>query len=304
MTENWFNSVENVLDHVRLRSLLGRQFLAELIGTFMLVMIGDGAIAQRQFFGNDTGAGFLNVNIGYAFALMLGVYFTASVSGGHLNPAVSLALCTLGQMKWIALPVYALAQLIGAFLGAVTVFAVYYDTINKIDGGNRTAFGPTGTAGIFATYPAEGVTMGAGFLDQVVGTAILVAGIMAVTDKKNSKPPSGLEPLFVGLTFFAVGISFGYNYGYGINPARDFGPRLFTAIAGYGPDIWAPGGMQWWWIPIVGPLVGGPLGGWIYYLMVSMHIDTSYNKHTDERQVSEMGSHQRDEGQQVCKSNL
>ncbi len=107
----------------------------------------------------------------------------------------------------------------------------------------------------------------------------------------------------MGLTFFAVGISFGYNYGYGINPARDFGPRLFTAFAGYGADIWAPGGLQWWWIPIVGPFIGGPLGGWIYYLLISMHIDTSYTRHHNVQGVSEISS-QREEGRQVCKSEL
>ncbi|XP_022109637.1 aquaporin-3-like isoform X2 [Acanthaster planci] len=285
MSEGWFTHVDKFLDNLRLRNELVRQFFAELLGTFMLVLIGDGAIAQMQFFGGTAlGAGFLNVNIGYAFGLMLGVYFTASVSGGHLNPAVSLAFCTLGKLRWIAFPVYMLAQFIGAFLAAVMVFAVYYDAIDKHDH-NRTVVG--GTAGIFATYPKAELSWGVGFVDQLLGTALLMAGIMAVTDNKNSKPPNGLEPIFVALTFFAVGISFGYNFGYGINPARDFGPRVFTAIAGYGSDVWTLNGIQWWIIPTFVPFLGAPVGAWVYYLAIGMHCESPHRGQGDHAELLE-----------------
>ncbi|XP_038073506.1 aquaporin-3-like isoform X2 [Patiria miniata] len=287
MSEGWFMHVDKFLDNLRLRNELIRQFCAELLGTFMLVLIGDGAIAQMKFFGGTgTGAGFLNVNIGYSFGLMLGVYFTASVSGGHLNPAVSLAFCTLGKLKWLAFPVYMLAQFIGAFLAAAMVFAVYYDSIDKEDH-NRTVVLPTSTAGIFATYPTPGLSWGVGFVDQLLGTALLMGGIMAVTDSKNSKPPSGLEPIFVALTFFAVGISFGYNFGYGINPARDFGPRVFTALAGYGSDVWTQAGVHWWIIPTFVPFLGAPIGAWVYYLGIGMHCESAYKRHEDNAQLLE-----------------
>ncbi|XP_071494488.1 aquaporin-9-like [Diadema antillarum] len=265
---------------LRLHSPLAKCFLAELLGTFLLVLIGDGAIAQvtlSKLNGNATGS-FLSINFGYALALTIAVYASGGVSGGHVNPAVSLGMCTLGRLRWVALPVYCVAQLVGAFFGATVVYGVYLDAINEVEGGsnNRTSL----TAGIFATYPEPYLTLQTGFVDQVVGTALLVGGISAAFDKYNTKPPSGLEPALVGALLMAIGLSFGYNAGYAINPARDFSPRLFTAMIGYGDEVWlTPSGDQFWWIPVLGPLVGGPLGAWIYHLAVGAHHDV--NKRLD-----------------------
>ncbi len=124
--------------------------------------------------------------------------------------------------------------------------------------------GPQGTAGIFATYPQPYLsTFPGGFIDQVVGTAILVAVILGITDQRNAPAPAGLAPVIVGLLVVGIGTAFGTNSGYAINPARDFGPRMFTSLAGWGSEVFRAGN-HWWWVPIVGPLVGGVLGGWLY----------------------------------------
>ncbi|XP_072030342.1 aquaporin-10-like [Amphiura filiformis] len=283
MTEPWFEVVESGLQRFKIRSLLGRQFLAEMLGTFILVIFGDGAVAQFVVSGSHPGA-FLSVNWGFAAGLLLGVYFSAGVSGGHLNPAVSLAMASLGKMPWIALPVYCLAQFLGAFFASVMIYAVYIDAINNLDGGKRQVTGQNGTAGIWASYPPDYVTIQEGFLDQILGTALLVSCICAITDKKNSKPVNGMEPLIVGLALLAIGVAYGFNCGFPVNPARDLAPRLFTYIAQYGSDVWAPNGRQWWWAPIFGPLLGGLIGGWTYYLMIELHHprELTYQRHLDE----------------------
>ena len=139
--------------------------------------------------------------------------------------------------------------------------------LSAFDGGTRQVLGPQGTAGIWATYPQPWLSTWGGFIDQVVGTALLVGVIFAISDRRNAPPAAGLEPLIVGLLVLAIGASFGANAGYAINPARDFGPRLFTALAGWGGEVFRAGN-GWWWVPIVAPLLGGVLGGWIYDLCV------------------------------------
>ncbi|XP_072037744.1 aquaporin-3-like isoform X2 [Amphiura filiformis] len=271
MAEAWFQrSVESKLQRLRIRSLLGRQFLAEFFGTFILVIFGNGSVAQSVLSNGNRGE-FLSIDWGFGVGLLLGVYFSAGISGGHLNPAVSLAMATLGKMPWRALPVYAAAQFCGAFFASVIIYGVYADAINAFDGGERMVSGPTGTAGIWGTYPQEFLTLQEGFLDQIVGTALLVACILAITDKKNCKPVGGMEPFIVGLALFGIGLAYGFNCGFAVNPARDFAPRLFTAIAQYGSDVWTPNGKHWWWVPILGPFIGGLIGGWFYYLLIELH---------------------------------
>ncbi|XP_789770.3 aquaporin-9 [Strongylocentrotus purpuratus] len=250
-----------------------RVFLSELFGTFMLVFITDGAVA-RTVLSRGAAGGALSLNIGASLAVTVCIYMTGGVSGGHINPAVTLSMCSLGRLRWLALPVYWFAQFIGAFLGAAVVYGIYLDGINSFEGGpsNRSL----ATAVIFATYPngypESFLSVPGGVMDQLVGSALLVGGIFAIFDKHNIKPPAGLEPIAVGLLLLVVNIAYGYNAGAAVNPARDFSPRLFTACAGYGKDIWVtPSGDHFWWIPLFVPLVGGPIGGWVYYLTIEVH---------------------------------
>uniref|UniRef100_A0A3Q0QXW7 Aquaporin 10b n=1 Tax=Amphilophus citrinellus TaxID=61819 RepID=A0A3Q0QXW7_AMPCI len=193
----------------------------------------------------------------------LGVYVL--IVSAHLNPAVSLSMCVLGRHPWMKLPFYVFFQVLGAFLAAATVALQYYG-----DGGNLTVTGPTATAGIFSTYPADYLSVWGGIMDQVIGTAALLVSVLALGDQKNTSIPHYLQPVLVGAAVLVIGISMGSNSGYALNPARDFGPRLFTYIAGWGVDVFKAGG-GWWWVPIVAPCVGALLGTLIYELMVEVH---------------------------------
>ena len=205
---------------------LVRQFLAEMLGTFLLVLFGDGAIAQYVFL--EQGAGhrnFISVALGYGFALMIGILVSGGVSGGHLNPAVTLALACVKKCRWLQVPVYWLAQYLGALLGAAVLFGIYADAINAYGGKDFPTDGLSpGNAGIFASYPnavASDVTL---IFDQALGTACLLIIILAVTDGRNMKVSSGLVPLLIGLGLAAIHISLAFNAGCAINPARDLSP--------------------------------------------------------------------------------
>lgn len=241
---------------------LGRELLAEFLGTLVLIMFGTGVVAQVVLGKGDFGDT-LAINIGWGLAVVMGVYVAAGVSGAHLNPAVTLALAVLRGFPWRKVVPYAAAQLAGAFVAAAVVWVTYRGALDAFDGGTRQVLGPQGTAGIFATYPQAWLGIWGGLVDQIVGTALLVGVIFAISDTRNAPPPAGLAPVIVGLLVVAIGLSFGLNAGYAINPARDLGPRLLTAVAGWGGEVFRAGG-GWWWVPIVGPLIGGVIGGWIY----------------------------------------
>ncbi|KAK3523666.1 hypothetical protein QTP70_007845 [Hemibagrus guttatus] len=143
------------------------------------------------------------------------------------------------------------------------------DSIYHYCGGNFTVFGPKATAGIFATYPAPYLSIQTGFLDQVLGTAMLLLCLMALADKKNQPAPTGGEPFAIGALVLLIGVSMGSNSGYAINPTRDLSPRVFTAIAGWGVEVFRAGN-NWWWVPLVAPLVGGVTGALIYKAFVEL----------------------------------
>src|SRR5262249_20911688 len=173
--------------------------------------------------------------------------------------------------RWNKVVAYSLAQITGPFAASAVVFITYHEALTAFDGGIRQVLGPQGTAGIWATYPQPFLSVfPGGFVDQVVGTALLVAVIFGITDSRNSPAPAGLAPVVVGLLVVLIGATFGFNSGYAINPARDFGPRLFTAVAGWGGEVFRAGN-GWWWVPVVAPLVGGLVGGLAYDALVGNH---------------------------------
>ncbi|WDM11227.1 aquaporin family protein [Streptomyces lavenduligriseus] len=275
----------------RLRSrggLLG-ECMAEFFGTFVLISFGCGVVAMAVAALPGSGraattttiflaAGdWLLVTWGWAFAVMFGVYVAGGISGAHLNPAVTLAMALRRGFSWAKVLPYWFAQVVGALTGAALVYLVYHDAINTFD---RTVTGPkvnghtNTTFSIFATFPApyfHGGVWGP-LIDQIVGTAFLLMLIAAVIDLRNQAVQANLGPLVVGLVVAAIGMSYGANAGYAINPARDFGPRLFTYAAGWG-SLAFPGSVSgvfsgYWWIPIVGPLIGGALGILLYDLFI------------------------------------
>lgn len=236
---------------------LKRELLAEFLGTFVLIAIGAAVVAQVVL-GKKQNGDYLSINLAWGFAVTMGIYVAGGVSGAHLNPAVTLAVAIRRQLAWAKVLPYFAAQIAGAFCGAATAFFVYREAFFAFDGGTRQM----DTAGIFATYPQSYLSTSGALLDQIVGTAILMLVISAIGDARNSVP-GNVAPLAVGFLVMAIGMAFGLNAGYAINPARDLGPRLFTAIAGWGGQVFTANN-YYFWVPIVGPLIGGPLGALVY----------------------------------------
>jgi len=240
-----------------------REILAEFLGTFVLIVFGVGVVAQFVL-SRSTAGSYLAINLVWGLGVTMGCYVAGGISGAHLNPAVTVALAVHRGFPWRKVPLYALAQLAGAFAASAVVYLTYYEALGQFDGGVRQVLGGQGTAGIWATYPQAFLsTLPGGFIDQIVGTAMLMAVICALTDTRNAPPGAGLAPVVVGLLVVAIGAAFGFNSGYAINPARDFGPRLFTALAGWGTEVFRAGN-GWWWVPVVAPPIGAVLGGWLY----------------------------------------
>src|SRR4029450_7620043 len=240
-----------------------REMLAEFFRTFILIVFGVGVVAQVVLSRNTAGST-LSITIAWGLAVTMGCYAAAGVTGAHLNPAVTLALAVHRKFPWGKVLPYSIEQIAGAFAASAVVYLTYREALIAFDGGLRQVAGAQGTAGIWATYPQQFLsTFPGGFIDQVVGTALLVAVIFGITDSRNSPAPAGLAPIVVGLLVVLIGATFGFNSGYAINPARDFGPRLFTFVGGWGAEVFRAGN-GWWWVPIVAPCIGAGLGGWGY----------------------------------------
>jgi glycerol uptake facilitator protein len=240
--------------------------LAEIIGTMMLVLLGDGVVANvvlNKTKGNSSG--WIVITAGWGIAVAVAVYAVGRVSGAHLNPAVTIALATIGSFPWAQVPGYIAAQMLGAILGAVLVWLMYLPHWRATaDQGSKLA--------VFCTAPAIRST-GANMIAEIIGTAVLVFGILAIAGNAQtlSKPGDvdlsfvfsrGLQPLLVGVLVFGIGLSLGGPTGYAINPARDLGPRLAHAIlpiAGKGSSDW-----EYAWIPVVAPIIGGIAGAGLY----------------------------------------
>jgi len=247
-----------------------RETAAEFLGTFILVVFGVGVVAQVVLSGNQNG-NYLSINLGWGLAVTMAIYVAGGVSGAHLNPAVTLALAVHRRFPWKKVVPFVLAQFAGAFVASAAVYLTYREALGQFDHGVRQVTGPLATAGIWATYPQAFLsTFPGGFIDQVMGTALLVLLIFALSDRRNHSPEDKMAPLLVGAAVALIGMTFGYNSGYAINPARDFGPRLFTALAGWGSQVFSAN-QNWWWVPIVGPCLGGILGGWTYDLLIAKH---------------------------------
>jgi MIP family channel proteins len=250
---------------------VGREMLAEFLGTFVLIVFGVGVVAQTVLSKGLAGTT-LSINIAWGLAVTMACYVSAGVTGAHLNPAVTLALAIHRRFSWSKVGPYVVAQMLGAFVASAVVYATYHEALTAFDGGTRHVIGALGTAGIWATYPQPFLsTFPGGFIDQVVGTALLVGVIFGITDSRNSSPPAGVTPVVVGLLVVLIGATFGFNSGYAINPARDFAPRLFTFVAGWGSEVFRAGN-SWWWVPIVAPCVGGVLGGFVYDVCVGSRL--------------------------------
>lgn len=231
--------------------------IAEFFGTMVLILFGDGCVASFALFNKIVNVDWNLIAFGWGFAVMLGIYVAGTVSGAHINPAVTFAFAVRGKFPWNKVVPYWVAQVLGAFVGAMILFFVYHGAIDTaLNGANITKVG-----GVFYTSHKPFVGVFGSFGDEFIGTLLLVALIFAIVDNRNQPIQHGLNPLIIGLLIVAIGYSFGLNTGYAINPARDFGPRLFVSIAGGGANAFPA---EYWWVPIIAPLLGGAVGAFLY----------------------------------------
>jgi len=258
---------DDVADRADARDTLRGELLAEFFGTFILILFGVGVVAQvvAAGIGNHD-----SISWAWGLGVTLGVYVAGRISGAHINPAVSVALAVFKGFEWRKVGPYALAQTAGAFAAALIVRWNYTEVLANADPGHTIK-----TQGVFSTLPGNGTLpvseLGA-LRDQIIGTAILVFLVFAVTDVRNSAPLANLAPLIVGFIVVAIGFAWGTDAGYAINPARDFGPRLASFITGYGSAWRDQYGNIYFWVPIVGPLIGALVGGALYQSFVFRYL--------------------------------
>jgi glycerol uptake facilitator protein len=244
--------------------------IGEFFGTMVLILFGDGCVATFALFTKLNGPvppnaptlfanQWIVIILGWGLAVMLGIYTTGAISGAHLNPAVTLGLAVRGKCPWNKVLPYWGAQVVGAFVAAAILFFVYKGAIDNATGTGNYA---TAVGGVFYTSPKAFVGLFGAFCDEFVGTALLVGLIFAIVDGRNQPVQGNLNPLIIGFLIVAIGASFGLNTGYAINPARDFGPRLWVAIVSGGASFSANN--YYFWVPIVAPLLGGVVGAYIY----------------------------------------
>ncbi len=265
---------------------LGGELLAEFLGTMVLILFGDGVVGAVLLFlgfgassGSANTASWVLINFGWGFAVMLGVWVAGKLTGAHINPAVTVAMALRRGFPWVKVVPYIIAQVLGAFVAAALLYIEYNTGFYSVEKANhivRDSISPAATAGtntnIFFTSPHTAlggsvVPTGNALFDQILGTALLLFLILAVVDTLNAPPESNLAPLIIGFVVVAIGMSFGTTAGYAINPARDFGPRLFAFFAGWGQVALpgnGPGFSNYFWVPIIGPLVGGAIGAYVY----------------------------------------
>ncbi|KAI5460989.1 aquaporin-like protein [Mariannaea sp. PMI_226] len=246
-----------------------KDLFSEFMGTMILILFGDGVVAQVVL-SKGTKGDYQSISWGWGYsivkvsiAVMMGVY-VGGKSGGHLNPAVTFVSCLYRGLPWRKFPFYFVGQLLGAMAGAAIVYGNYKSAFDLYEGGPgiRTVGGPNSTAGIFCTYPAAFMTRTGMVFSEFIASAILIICVFALTDNKNIGA-GPLLPLCLFFVIFGIGACFGWETGYALNFARDFGPRLVSYMIGYGHEVWSAGG-YYFWIPMVVPFLGCSFGGFLY----------------------------------------
>lgn len=254
---------------LRIRNSTTRKMLAEALGTFIVMIFGLSSVAQVVL-GKGNNGQYLSINLAFGIGVTLGIYAAGGISGAHLNAAISITQCILGNISWTALAAYVIGQFLGSFLAAATVFALYYDALYAYTNGSLTVTGPTATAMIFSTYPAPNVSLQGAFFTEFTATVMLILGILVIHDEKNNAAIKGVQPILTGMLVLGIGLGMGLNTGYAINPSRDLPPRIFTAIAGWGMEVFSAD-HSWWWIPVTAPVLGCLAGVFIYKIFIDWH---------------------------------
>jgi glycerol uptake facilitator len=246
------------------------ELISECLAVFIIITLGCSAAAMYSLYDpSPYQNAYWGVCIAWGLSVTIAIYVTGAVSGTHANPAVTLALALYRGFPFRKVLPYSAAQLVGGFLGAGIVYLLFVPVIdhyNMLHHLSRAIDG--GAAGVFFTHPGLAITPLHAFFDEIVLTALLLLGIFAITEEFNTMAPmANSGALIIGLLVAAIGASAGYLEAWAINPARDFGPRLFAYFAGWGPAaLPAPG--HYWWVPIAGPLIGGVIGAGIYQYLI------------------------------------
>ncbi|XP_017602122.1 PREDICTED: aquaporin-7 isoform X2 [Corvus brachyrhynchos] len=252
--------LEKTKKAIKIRNCTMRELLAEALGTFILMVFGLSSVAQVVLGKGNTGA--------------------------HLNAAITITQWVLGNLSWTKLAAYITGQFLGSFMAAATVFALYYDAIYDYTQGNLTVSGPTATAMIFSTYPAPSVSLQGAFFTEFTATVMLILGVLVIQDEKNNAALKGAQPMLSGMLVLGIGLGMGLNTGYAINPSRDLPPRIFTAMAGWGMDVFTAD-HSWWWVPVAAPILGCLAGVFIYKACIGFHNEPD---HETENKKEEAGT--------------
>merc|ERR1711915_987830 len=295
-------------EHIRIKSKIKRIMLAECFGTFIFCLVGNGAAywwaTGGWLAGNDSSLGPLTVPFAYGMGVAFGIYASAGVSGGHINPAVTIAFAIMGKLGKTVKDnvkmffVYSVAQIVGAFLSCFVVYWVYND--NEADG-LRSRIGQYSLISIYSIGHKEDLPVSAGlFFDQMVATWILITVIFALNDSRKVNH-GGIAPFLIGVAVCVIGLSYGSNGG-GINPARDFALMLaisLTSIIKLGHDV-AKAVTVFFWVPIFAPLVGGVLGAILYHVFIAAHREDEEDKgEYDNNRVNPVDDNREAENQQL-----
>jgi len=233
-------------------------FLAEVLGTMILILLGGGVVAnvllnKSKGQGGGGGGAWIVITAGWGFAVAVAVYIVGFISGAHINPAVTIGFAVINPALWPQVPLYIIGQFVGAFIGAVLVWLAYLPHWPETESaGLKLA--------VFSTGPAIRNT-GLNLLTEIIGTFVLMVGVLGIFNAKNAIG-SGVGPYAVGILVFSIGLSLGGPTGYAINPARDLGPRIahfVLPIAGKGDSDWG-----YSWVPVVGPIIGAIIGALVY----------------------------------------
>jgi len=259
------------LRRYRIKSDLGRKLVAEFVATTLLMYMGFCIGAQTYLSKNQLNTP-TGTSIGWGLSLIFAVQLGFNSSGSHLNPVISFSAWVFGRMSLVCFLLYTLIQTLACSFAAALTFILYYDKINDFDGGIRQVYGENATAGIFATYPGEHLSLFGSIIDQISCTCVLTLIVGVICDERN-KIPKCAQPTMFGLMLISINLGFGLNAGNAMNPARDFGPRLFTLLCGYGIEVFSYRNYTWFLIPIICPFIGGLLGSLIYQIAIGVQIE-------------------------------
>ena len=267
-------------------SSLKGQCIAEMLGTGLLVFFGVGCVAALKVAGANFGQ--WEISVIWGLGVAMAIYLTAGISGAHLNPAVTLAFWLFACFEQRKVLLYIVAQIVGAFFGAALVYGLYSSLFIDYEQAHNMVRGGIESlqlAGVFSTYPNIHLGLVQAFAVEMVITAIMMAMIMALSDDGNGIPRGPLAPLLIGLLIAVIGASMGPLTGFALNPARDLGPKIFAALAGWGKVAFTGGfNIPYFLVPLCAPVVGALLGAWLYRQLVSPHLPCEKPAAVTERQ--------------------